>query len=168
MKPTEESTAVAKVPDSRTDIGTVNNVQMSQAMIDALRKSGTDIASVQMPDVPQYWPITLEELCVVPSDYKGSVGDSPLLVVQSLTEFPEATDFKGYLGYFRAECVTDAGTFVAFTHYLISNDTGEYGPLAQYVRACRVPFMLKITHIQTRAGFSVYRPLPLAAPPQTV
>lgn len=167
MNPTEETTEIAKRPDDRTDIATVSQVQMSQAMMDALKRSGTDIARVQVPDVPQYWPISLEELCVIPSRYRGAVGESPLLVVQAITEFPEAEDFKGYLGYFRAECVTDAGTFVAFTHYLISKDTGEYGPLAQYVRACRVPFLVKIANIQTRAGNNMFRPLPLAAPPQT-
>lgn len=133
----------------------------------ALARAGVKVEDVKIVDVPEYTAVTLEDICTIPSSRKGCEGESPLMVVRALTLFPEATDFKGYTGYFRVECVTEDGEFVAWTHYMFANDTGERSPLYEWVEPQTPPFLVKVANMSTRRGFNVYRPIPQAAMPAT-
>lgn len=138
-------------------------VALPQALIDALKKSGTRADAVRVYEVPEYVAMELGDICCLPSSRKGCEGESPLMVVQRLAEFPEAREFKGYIGYYRAECATEYGDFVAFTHYMRAEDTGELGPLGEYFHDAVVPFAIRIAKMGTRRGFHVYRPIPATA-----
>ena len=144
------------------------DVEMTPELLEALQKLGVDPNAVTAPAIPVFFPIELEDLCSQPTSYRKGLGESPLMVCQAVQQFPEADKFAGYIGYFRAECVTIDGEFVSWTHYLCHAETGEFGPLAEWVKACSVPFYSKIVHVATNSpGRTVYRPLPVAArPPQ--
>lgn len=128
----------------------------------ALAKAGVTLGMINIPEVPVYMQMTLDDLCVLPSKIKDCVGETPFMIVVSMDVQPEADEFEGYIGFFRAECVTLDREMVSFSHYLVSKETGELGPLARWCRACTPPFPVKIAKIKTRkAGRHVYRPLPV-------
>lgn len=135
-------------------------VAMPQALLDALKRTGTVVAEVRTYEVPEYEAIELDVLCSLATDRKGCNGESPYMVVVNMSEFPEADDFPGYIGYTRCEVVTEEGDMFAFTHYLRHADTGEMGPLADFLHNAVPPFALKVAKMGTRKGFTVYRPIP--------
>lgn len=128
----------------------------------ALARAGVTPESVTVRDVPEYIAMELEDLCNIPSARKGCKGESPAMVVTSLSLFPEADDFAGYVGYFRVEAITEDAEYIAFTHYMFREDTGEKSPLFEWVEPQTPHFALKIAHMGTRRGYSVYRPIPVA------
>jgi hypothetical protein len=127
----------------------------------ALARAGVNVKDVTVAYVPDYVTVDLEDLCSVPSTRKGCNGESPLMVVTSLALFPEADDFEGYVGYFRCEAITEDREHIAITHYMFNKETGERSPLFEWVETQTPPFALKVAHMATRRGFSVYRPLPV-------
>ena len=145
-----------------TDVAPTNpagTAALPQALIDAMKRVGQDVAQVTVYEVPEYVPVEMEALCYQPSTRPDCEGESPLVVVLHTSVFPDEKKFKRSVGYFRAECATEAGDLIAFTHYLYSEKTGEKGPLADFVLSARVPFALRIARMKTASGFHVYRPI---------
>lgn len=139
------------------------SVALPDALVKALARSGISPDQVRVYDLPEYVEVDLELLCSKPTARKNCDGESPIMVVERVAMFPDAEDFKGYVGYFRAECSTADGDHVAFTHYLRSKDTGQMGPLAEFVSDAVVPFALRVAMMGTRKGFHVFRPIPVVA-----
>jgi|SRR5215471_624451 len=137
-------------------------IAISRNMLDALSRAGVSMEAVSVPDVPVYNPVELLALCRDPSSYKDAVGQSPMMVVVARTDFPDADDFDGYLGFFRCEAVTEDGDMIAWTSHMIVRDTGERGHLYSYVCDAKVPFMMRIVCVKTRKeGNRLYRPAPI-------
>lgn len=143
-----------------TDNGSA--ASMPDAMAKALTKAGVNINAVSVPDVAIYVPVELEALCVRPSNFKDAVGETSLMVVTSVQEFPEADKYEDYLGFFRVECVTSDGEFVSWSSHMYAKATSEAGPLYAYVHAGITPFYIKVVRIKTaREGRHVFRPAPV-------
>lgn len=132
------------------------------AMIKALQKAGVQPHAVTVPDVPIYIPMEMDALCARPSRYRDAIGESPLMTITSVDEFPDADEFEGYQGFFRAEAVTEDGEYIAWSSHMINRETGEAGPLYAYVRDGVAPFLMRIVVVRTRKeGRKVYRPIPV-------
>ena len=139
--------------------------QLPDALRAALQRAGTVPDAVKVYEVPEYTLMELENLCTLPTSRKECEGESPVLIVQRYSPFPDARDFSGYVGFFRAECVNEYGDLIAFTHYMYHADTGEAGPLWDFFRAASLPFAIKIANMSTRKGFNVLRPIPVVFDP---
>lgn len=135
--------------------------QLPEALRAVLQRTGTMPDAVKVYEVPEYAVIELENLCTLPTSRKDCEGESPVLVVQRYSTFDDANDFKGYVGFFRAECVSEYGDLIAFSHYMYHADTGEAGPIWDFFRAASLPFAIKIANMSTRKGFNVLRPIPV-------
>jgi len=164
MNQSPDTTDVA-VPDPRSGLMVTQDVSIPDVMADALARAGVDATAVNVATTPDYWPLDLETLCVRDSNYRNAIGESPFMVITSVDYFPDDEKFKDYVGYFRAECVTEEGEFVAWTHYMAIKDSGEYGPLCQYIKDNPLPLAVKVVRVTTsNPGRSVYRPMPLMRP----
>lgn len=155
----QESNELATQQEQASLADIAPNVQAPFAK--ALMRAGVIPESVTVADVPEYVTMELEDLCNIPSARKGCKGESPTMVVTSLSLFPEADDFEGYVGYFRVEAITEDAEYIAFTHYMFRKDTGEKSPLFEWVEPQTPNFALKVAHMGTRRGYSVYRPIPI-------
>lgn len=157
-QPAKDSNALSLTP---TDSGSQND--MPDAMARALAKAGVNVHAVSTPDIAIYVPVELESLCVRPSKFKDAVGETPLMVITAVQEFPEADKYRDYSGFFRVECVTEDGQYVSWSSHMFNAETGEPGPLFGYVRAGTTPFYIKVVRIKTATeGRHVFRPAPTA------
>lgn len=163
MPQNDTDSTMTSVPARQTTLDLNDASFFANALIDA----GVNPSDVKVAPVTEYITVELDALCSQASQRKGCVGESPLMVVTDFSLFPEADDFTGYIGYFRCEAITEDGEHVAFTHYMFNKETGERSPLFEWCEKQSPPFALKIAHMSTRRGFSVFRPIPAVMRVQT-
>lgn len=141
--------------------GAVTPFEMSPDVARSLHGLNIDPRAVQAAAVPFFWKIGWPELCSIPTrDPKTTV--SPVLVVVSRKEFPEAKEFEDYVGFCRCEAITEENEYIAFTTSMYYADSGEALPLYEFLKMNPMPFALRVMRQETRKpGRFVIRPTPL-------
>jgi hypothetical protein len=133
--------------------------------VKALEESGVNTAAIAVPEVQHFEKIEWDELCYLATrDPKTAA--SPICIVHSVTEQPEATgDYDAYVGMIRIEFTTESMNNYAVTHSRCYADSGEFLPLTEWVRTQVPPFAMRFGYVETRkAGRHVVRPLPINIP----
>lgn len=160
MPDTSQESAIA-IPQGTVQMA-VSGIALPEAMVSELARQGIDRAQFAVRHVPHFWKVSWPELCTLRTRDERTLA-SPLCTVVEVAQFPDAPQaFDTYIGFIRAEMVTETGECLAITHSMYYSETGEKLPLTDFLTSRPTPYLIRFGYIETRQqNRHVVRPLPI-------